>query len=66
MSNQTDVFMQAIGAINARLAEIQQRVDDHFNVDPDRLDWTHAETAKAIADELHRVRLMANQLSGIK
>ena len=38
-------FMEQIGEINERLAELQTFVDDHMGYNPDDINWGHVGTA---------------------
>ena len=38
-------FMEQIGEINERLAELQTLADDHMGFNPDDIDWGHVGTA---------------------
>jgi hypothetical protein len=39
--NALDFYMAGTAAIKNKLAQLQQLADDHFNHDPDAIDWGH-------------------------
>ena len=45
-------FIEQIGEINARLAELQTFANDHLGYDPDSVNWGHVGTAGYFLEKL--------------
>jgi hypothetical protein len=47
-----DRFMEQIGEINERLAELKELANDHMGFNPDDIDWGHVGTAGFYLEKL--------------
>jgi len=44
-SNALDTFVAVTAEIDALLVDLKALADDHFGTEPDRVDWSHVESA---------------------
>lgn len=55
MNAPTNEFLATLATIRARLADIQQCVDDHLDAHPDKIDWGNVDDAKRLLSDLENI-----------
>ena len=53
--NATDEFAGAIEEARVDLATIQQALEDHLSVDPDKVHWANVGDANRLREELRKI-----------
>lgn len=55
MANDTALaeYLKVIGELDARLSELKELVENHFNYEPDSINWGHVGSAKYLLEQLN-------------